>query len=231
MTKKGTILRNRFLITALSLAAALGAFASLPAITASAAPNANCQANYTVVWGDTLAKIGARYGVPYMQIANANNIANPNLIYAGQRLCIPGGSDGSSSGSSNQGSASAGSSQAPSSSQGYYPNYYPWGQCTWWAAQQRLDENLEGLGNAWSWAYNASRNGLSTGTTPVVGATVVFQPGVQGASSLGHVAHVVAVYGNGSFQVSEMNYYANGGGFGIVSYRTAYVGWGVSFIY
>lgn len=231
MTKKGTILRNRLLITALSLAAALGAFASLPALTASAAPNANCQANYTVVWGDTLAKIGARYGVPYMQIANANNIANPNLIYAGQSLCIPGSSDGSSSSSDNQGSASAGSSQAPSSSQGYYPNYYPWGQCTWWAAQQRLDENLEGLGNAWSWAYNASSNGLSTGTTPAVGATVVFQPGVQGASSLGHVAHVVAVNGNGSFQVSEMNYYANGGGFGIVSYRTAYVGWGVSFIY
>ncbi|HEX6776865.1 MAG TPA: LysM peptidoglycan-binding domain-containing protein [Ktedonobacterales bacterium] len=116
-------MRNRFLITALSLAAALGAFASLPAITASAAPNANCRANYTVVWGDTLAKIGARYGVPYMQIANANNIANPNLIYAGQHLCIPGGSDGSSSSSGSQGSASAGSSQAPSSSQGYYPNY------------------------------------------------------------------------------------------------------------
>lgn len=229
--EKGTILRNRLLITTFSLAAALGAFISLPTLTASAAPNAACKAEYTVVWGDTLAKIGARYGVSYMEIANANGIANPNRIYAGQRLCIPSSSGGSSSSSGNQGSATTNSSQAPSSGQGYYPNYYPWGQCTWWAAQQRLDENLEGLGNAAQWAYNAPAHGLRTGTTPVAGATVVFQGGVQGASSLGHVSHVVTDYGNGSFLVSEMNYYSNGGGFGLVSYRVAYVGAGVSFIY
>ena len=216
---------HRLLITVLLLVASVGAVISVPLLTASAAPNANCQANYTVVWGDTLAKIGAKYGVSVQQIADANGIANPNLIYAGSTLCIP---------NTSSSDASSGSSQASSSSSGgggYYPNYYPWGQCTWWAAQSRLDENLEGLGDAWLWASNAPGNGLSTGTTPAVGATVVFQPGVQGASSLGHVSHVVAVNGDGSFQVSEMNYYANGGGFGIVSYRTAWVGTGVSFIY
>lgn len=45
---------------------------------------------YTVRPGDTLSAIGARFGVSYMDIARANGIANPNLIYAGQRLTIPG---------------------------------------------------------------------------------------------------------------------------------------------
>ena len=227
VTKLAIALRYRLLITACIVVAGVGAFATLPILTSAAAPNDNCQANYTVVWGDTLSNIGARYGVSYMQIAQTNGIDNPDLIYAGQNLCIPNNSQGTS------GSASTSSdgSQTSSSSQGYYPNLYPWGQCTWWAAQERLDENLEGLGDAWMWAGNAANNGLSTGTTPVAGATVVFAPGVQGASGLGHVSHVVSVNGDGSFQVSEMNYYANGGGFGIVSYRTAWVGDGVTFIY
>jgi surface antigen len=82
------------------------------------------------------------------------------------------------------------------------------------------------------WAINARNRGLSVGSTPRVGATVVFAPGVQGASSLGHVAHVVAVSG-GRFEVSEMNYYGGSppGGFGKVDYRWTYPGSGVSFIY
>ena len=40
--------------------------------------------------GDTLSAIGARFGVGYMDIARANGIANPNLIFAGQQLTIPG---------------------------------------------------------------------------------------------------------------------------------------------
>jgi LysM repeat protein len=45
---------------------------------------------YTVRSGDTLSAIGARFGVSYMDIARANGIANPNLIFAGQQLTIPG---------------------------------------------------------------------------------------------------------------------------------------------
>ena len=45
---------------------------------------------YTVRSGDTLSAIGARFGVSYQAIAQANGIANPNLIYPGQRLTIPG---------------------------------------------------------------------------------------------------------------------------------------------
>lgn len=109
-------------------------------------------------------------------------------------------------------------------------NTYPWGQCTW-GAKALTAENLNHLGNARDWLANARARGLPTGSTPRVGATVVYQPGVQGASGLGHVAHVVSVLSNGRFVVEEMNYYGYGGGFGKFSYRTSWTGWGVGFIY
>ena len=48
--------------------------------------------SYTVVAGDTLARIAARFGTTYQAIASANGIANPNLIFVGQVLSIPGAS-------------------------------------------------------------------------------------------------------------------------------------------
>ena len=112
-------------------------------------------------------------------------------------------------------------------------DYYYWafGQCTWWAQHQRSDENLRHMGNAMYWAGSAKARGYRVGNTPAVGATVVFQPGVQGAGGAGHVAHVVKVYPNGWFLVSEMNFYWDGGGWGRVDYRYAHSGGGVSFIY
>jgi LysM repeat protein len=47
---------------------------------------------YTVKSGDTLSKIAAAYGVTVQAMASANNIANPNLIYVGQILTVPGNS-------------------------------------------------------------------------------------------------------------------------------------------
>lgn len=105
------------------------------------------------------------------------------------------------------------------------------GQCTWYAWYRHQGEPLMGIGNAAQWAYGARAHGLRTGSTPAVGATAVFQGGVQGASGVGHVAHVEAVYGNGWFLVSEMNFYFNGGGWGRVDYRYVHTGGGVSFIY
>lgn len=43
---------------------------------------------YTVERGDTLSEIANRYNVTIESIASENNIANPNLIYVGQRLVI-----------------------------------------------------------------------------------------------------------------------------------------------
>ncbi|MGE5333268.1 MAG: CHAP domain-containing protein [Nitrososphaerota archaeon] len=110
-----------------------------------------------------------------------------------------------------------------------YSGYF--GVCTWYAWYRHRSEPLMQLGNAASWAWNAPKYGLSVGSKPVVGATVVFQPGVEGAGGAGHVAHVESVLGNGWFIISEMNFYVNGGGWGRVDYRYAYVRSGVSFIY
>ncbi|HYO89195.1 MAG TPA: SH3 domain-containing protein [Candidatus Limnocylindrales bacterium] len=50
-----------------------------------------CRLYYTVVRGDSLANIAARYGTTVWAIAqyNASLIANVNYIQAGWRLCIP----------------------------------------------------------------------------------------------------------------------------------------------
>lgn len=45
---------------------------------------------YTVRRGDTLTSIARRYNVTVSSIAAANRLSNPNRIYAGQRLFIPG---------------------------------------------------------------------------------------------------------------------------------------------
>ena len=45
---------------------------------------------YTIKRGDTLSGISRRYGVSVQNIANWNNIKNPNLIYPGQRLILYG---------------------------------------------------------------------------------------------------------------------------------------------
>jgi len=107
---------------------------------------------------------------------------------------------------------------------------YAWGNCT--AGAAALSGYIpSGLGNAENWAWNARARGMAVGYSPSVGATAVFQPGVQGAGGEGHVARVVGVYGNGWFMVEEENFWWNGGGFNRVSYRYAHTGWGVQFIY
>jgi LysM repeat protein len=62
----------------------------LLAVVATPVGAATCAANYTVKSGDTLLKIGQAYGVTWRAIADANNLVNPNLIYVGTVLCIPG---------------------------------------------------------------------------------------------------------------------------------------------
>ncbi len=48
-----------------------------------------CTTTYVVQRGDTLWRIGLKYGVEWPQIATKNSLANPDLIYAGQSLCVP----------------------------------------------------------------------------------------------------------------------------------------------
>lgn len=48
-----------------------------------------CQSVHVIAWGESLSEIAWNYGVSQNAIARANGIANPNLIFAGQSLCIP----------------------------------------------------------------------------------------------------------------------------------------------
>ena len=68
---------------------ALGLLAALLSATGAAAAPLS-QVTYTVRSGDTLGGIGARCGVGYMAIAQANGISNPNRIEVGKTLNIPG---------------------------------------------------------------------------------------------------------------------------------------------
>lgn len=62
--------------------------APLPSPTPS--PATPPPSTYVVQPGDTLMGIAAVFGVYFAEIATANGIANPNLIYPGQTLVIPG---------------------------------------------------------------------------------------------------------------------------------------------
>lgn len=54
-------------------------------------PDAPGYVDYVVQRGDTLNSIGRKFDVSWVEIAEANGIVNPNLIYAGQVLKIPTG--------------------------------------------------------------------------------------------------------------------------------------------
>ena len=51
---------------------------------------------YVVQRGDTLARIAARFGTTVTAILRANNLANPDVIYVGQRLIVPAGTGSAS---------------------------------------------------------------------------------------------------------------------------------------
>jgi surface antigen len=95
-------------------------------------------------------------------------------------------------------------------------NGFDYGYCTWWVANKRV---IPWRGNAVEWWWNARPFGFAEGPTPRAGAILVL--GVSGTSPLGHVAYVESVSPNGSFVVSEMNWWGvPGGGWNRVDYRT-----------
>lgn len=86
------------------------------------------------------------------------------------------------------------------------------------------------------WAYDAQQAGMPTGSSPRVGAVIVFQPGAYGAwAPYGHVAVVSSLAPDGSFTISEMHAPTIGRvtsrRFGAATARAMASGSGVSFIY
>ena len=96
---------------------------------------------------------------------------------------------------------------------------YAYGYCTWWVSHKRY---IPWHSNAAQWWSSARAYGFAEGASPRVGAVMVMGYGVGGASaSSGHVAYVESVNANGSFVISEMNWWGvAGGGWGKVDYRT-----------
>ncbi|MFC1922911.1 LysM peptidoglycan-binding domain-containing protein [Chloroflexota bacterium] len=66
-----------------------GTFPSRPDGVRYTDPPAACSGYHTIKFGETLYRVGLMYNMTWTPIARANNIQNPNRIYAGQVLCIP----------------------------------------------------------------------------------------------------------------------------------------------
>lgn len=193
----------------------LGVFASSPCSSGDA--------TYSVVSGDTLGTIAARYNTSWQNLASYNHLANPNLIYIHQTVCIPG------RGGSGSRSPLVSSGPAPVRGGG---NLFSYPQCTWWANQRYFQ--LHGVyvpwttqSDAWQWTARALDFHWHVSSTPSVGAIVDLQPWVQGAYGLGHVAVVERVLGNGHVIASNLNWGANPT---TVAYVEFVPGPGVSFI-
>ena len=78
MTRLGKIL----VVTLIS-----GALLAAPPVRAQSGGQGNVV--HTVAWGDTLFSIAQRHGTTVDAICQANGLADPTSIYAGQRLIIP----------------------------------------------------------------------------------------------------------------------------------------------
>lgn len=150
---------------------------------------------YTVGSGDTLGGIAVRFHTTWQRLASYNHITNPNLIYVHQTVCIPG-------------KPPVNNGPPPIKGTG---NYFPYGQCTWWANQRY--HQLHGIyvpwttqSNAWQWTARAKEFHWHVSSTPSPGAIINMQPWVEGAYGLGHVAVVEKLLSNGDVIASNMNW-------------------------
>jgi surface antigen len=101
--------------------------------------------------------------------------------------------------------------QAPMGQTVNYRNAYPFGQCTWWAAQRYYQLHNVSVpwmnnSNAGEWVGRAQNFGWHVSSVPKVGSILVLHQNVQGAGSVGHVAVVEKVLGNGTVIASSMNW-------------------------
>jgi surface antigen len=111
---------------------------------------------------------------------------------------------------------------------------WPVGQCTYWANYRY--HQLTGYwvpwnGNAGQWVDGARAAHWNVSQTPHVPSIIVLMPGVQGASSYGHVAVVESLINSTTVHTSNMNWYADGGGWDKVSYVDFTTGSGVYFVW
>ncbi len=139
----------------------LGAFAQSPCSSSDQV--------YIVSSGDSLAAISMRYNINWQNLATYNHIANANVIYVNEHICIPGKAGKTLT--QNQ-PVHLGSQLGLKA----MTNFFPYGECTWWASQRYFQ--LHGTyvpwqtnANAWQWASRAYQYHWNVSSTPSVGAS------------------------------------------------------------
>jgi LysM repeat protein len=81
-------MRLKVLISTLVLMSVIAGLAIVPAAQAQDFSVISCTTWHTVQRGDTMYRVALRYGTSVANIQRWNNIANANLIYVGQPLCV-----------------------------------------------------------------------------------------------------------------------------------------------
>lgn len=186
---------------------------------------------YTVIEGDNLTKIGTAHKVEWQRLwAKNTQLEHPDRINVGDKITIPLADEvlqrdipaavalpaitpGVETPRQEAGPAVAVPVPVYTAPAGNYGggNTYDYGYCTWYVKNRRGSSIPNTLGNANTWYYRAQSMGMATGSVPRAGAV-----GTTTRGALGHVVYVESVNGDGTINISEMNYK----GFGITSYRT-----------
>lgn len=171
---------------------------------------------YIVQPGDTLESVSKAHTTTWKRLWDKNStLTHPDQIKPGERLTIPRNEEVLADRPVPTPVITASAIREPArqttnrviSRGAVAGNTYTPGYCTWYVKNQRPDIP-NGLGNANTWYSRARSMGLSTGTSPRVGAVAV-------TKAYMHVALVIGVNGN-SVTVREMNYK----GLYVVSTRT-----------
>ena len=76
-------------VAAIMLCSLLPQTVSAASLQVSVSPQATEYTTHVVQAGESLSRIAVRYGVTVQALVSANNIANANQVYVGQRLRIP----------------------------------------------------------------------------------------------------------------------------------------------
>jgi hypothetical protein len=82
---------------------------------------------------------------------------------------------------------------------------YAYGNCTYYVAERFPQINAH-MGNAGDWVASARRLGYTVLQQPTPGTIAVYSKSYPGSGGYGHVAVVDSLNGDGSFNVSEMNF-------------------------
>lgn len=188
-------------------------------------PKVAAPVEYIVIDGDHLTKIATAHNTTWLRLWEKNtNIVHPDRINPGDKLIIPTPEEVLTPRPLPEvvsipvpTPAETAAATTPVSKPSYNTasygggNTYGEGYCTWYVKNMRGSTLPNGLGNANTWYSRAQAMGMAVGSEPRAGAV-----GTTTRGSLGHVVYVHSVNGNGTVNISDMNYQ----GLYVITHRT-----------